>query len=247
MIFNLVEYTCFNQQGAETVLNALRKAAQYQLDHSITGVITYHFSRPATNEPEKLRFIEFYTSAKVFWEHSMDPEVGNELMKTFDPTIRKSFSWWAIYSEDIETNVKETVAILGGIEVTPIEQHINLNYASEFNLEPVFLVGKVSEEPSILQGFLNQKGEPFSESTIYQFAFTDQSGDLHLISLWPNQADLINSLRQLELPEAELGAQIYLGNVKCSPQLKQIFAPWNPKFLTTPNAGYCLYPNFEFI
>jgi quinol monooxygenase YgiN len=106
MIFFEVEYSCFNPQSADKVLISLDKAAQYQIEHSITGVLTYHFSRPSAEEPEKLRFIEFYASEKAFWEHGLDPAVGKELMSTFDPNVRKSFSWWALYPNGAEKIVK---------------------------------------------------------------------------------------------------------------------------------------------
>jgi hypothetical protein len=244
MIFFLVEYTCFNPQGADKVLDSLSRAAQYQIDNSITGVLTYHFSRPSMEEPEKLRFIEFYTSEKVFWEHSMEPMVSKELMVSFDPNIRKSFSWWAFYSNDIEKRVKETVATLKGIEVSPVQKHVNLNYKSRFILEPVLFVGKLSKKQNNLKVFLEQNEGSFSESAIYQFLFNDPMGDFHIISLWPSQEDIINSLIQLDLPEAELRSQIYLGKGNPTNRLKGIFEPWNPRFLTKPEAGYCLHPKY---
>jgi hypothetical protein len=244
-IFNLVEYTCFDSQGADKVLNALNKAAQYQIDNSITGVLTYHFSRPSMEEPEKLRFIEFYTSEKAFWEHGMDPMVSKELMSTFDPNIRKSFVWWALYSNDIETKVKETVAILKGIEVSPVQKHVHLNYKSRFILEPVLFVGKLSKKQNNLKIFLEQSEGSFSESAIYQFFFNDPIGNFHIISLWPSQEDIINSLIQLDLPEVELRSQIYLGKENPTNRLKKIFKPWNPKFLIKPEAGYCFHPKYR--
>ena len=244
MIFFLVEYTCFNPQGADKVLNSLSRAAQYQIDNSITGVLTYHFSRPSMEEPEKLRFIEFYTSEKAFWEHSMEPMVSKELMVSFDPNIRKSFSWWAFYSNDIEKRVKETVATLKGIEVSPVQKHVNLNYRSRFVLEPVLFVGKLSKKQDNLKVFLEQNEGSFSESAIYQFFFNDPMGDFHIISLWPSQEDIVNSLIQLDLPEAELRSQIYLGKENPTNLLKEIFEPWNPRFLTKPEAGYCLHPKY---
>jgi quinol monooxygenase YgiN len=244
MIFFLVEYTCFNPQGADKVLDSLSRAAQYQIDNSITGVLTYHFSRPSMEEPEKLRFIEFYTSEKAFWEHSMEPMVSKELMVSFDPNIRKSFSWWAFYSNDIEKRAKETVATLKGIEVSPFQKHVNLNYRSRFILEPVLLVGKLSKKQNNLRVFLEQNEGSFSESAIYQFFFNDPMGDFHIISLWPSQEDIISSLIQLDLPEAELRSQIYLGKENPTNRLKGIFEPWNPRFLTEPEAGYCLHPKY---
>jgi quinol monooxygenase YgiN len=243
-IFNLVEYTCFDSHGADKVLNALNKAAQYQIDNSITGVLTYHFSRPSMGEPEKLRFIEFYTSEKAFWEHGMDPMVNKELMSTFDPKIRKSFVWWALYSNDIGTTVRETVATLKGIEVSPVQEHVNLNYNIRYKLEPVLFVGNLSKKQENLQIFLEQNEGLFSESALYQLSFKDPLGDFHIISLWPSQEDIINSLIQLDLPEMELYSQIYLGNEIPPNHLKKIFEPWNPEFLTAPEAGYCLHPKY---
>lgn len=244
MIFFLVEYTCFNPQGADKVLSSLSRAAQYQIDNSITGVLTYHFSRPSMEEPEKLRFIEFYTSEKAFWEHSMEPVVSRELMVSYDPSIRKSFSWWALYSNDIERKVRETVATLNGIELSPAQKHVNLNYKSRSIIEPVLLVGKFSKERDNLKAFLEQNEGSFSESAIYQFFFDDTVGDFHVISLWPSQEDVVNSLIQLELPEAELHLQIYLGKENPTSRLKKIFEPWNPRFLNKPEAGYCLHPKY---
>ncbi len=243
-IFFVVEYTCFNPQGAAKVLDAFGKAAQYQIDNSITGVLTYHFSRPSKEEPEKLCFIEFYTSENAFWEHSMDPVVGNELMVSFDPQIRKSFSWWAIYSNDIEKQVKDTVTTLGGFEVSPVQRYVNLNYKSRFNGEPVLLVGKWSKTQNQLHGFLDQNESSFFESALYQFVFNDPTGDFHIISLWPNQNDIINSLIQFDLPDVEIRAQIYLGKETPTNQLKRIFAPWKPEYRTKPEAGYCLHPKY---
>ncbi len=244
MIFFLVEYICFDPQGADKVINALNKAAQYQIDNSITDVLTYHFSRPSMEEAEKLRFIEFYISEKAFWEHSMEPIVSKEIMVSFDPTIRKSFSWWAFYSNDIETKVKETIATLGGIEVSPIQKHVNLNYKSKFRLDPVLFVGKLSKKQNILKIFLEQNEGLLSESAIYQIMFKDPIGDFHIISLWSSHDDIINSLIQLDLPKTELQSQIYLGKKNPTNQLKKILKPWNPKFLTKPEAGYCLHPKY---
>jgi quinol monooxygenase YgiN len=244
LVFFLVEYTCFNPQGADKVLNSLSKAAQYQIDNSITGVLTYHFSRPSMEEPEKLRFIEFYTSERAFWAHSMEPVVSRELTVSFDPNIRKSFSWWALYSSDIERRVKETVAAMKGIEVSPVQKHVNLNYRSRFVLEPVLFVGKSSKEQNALRVFLEQNQGLLSESTIYQFSFNDPMGDFHIISLWPSQEDVIDSLIQLDLPSAELRSQIYLGKGNPTNRLRKIFEPWNPRFLTKPEAGYCLHPKY---
>jgi hypothetical protein len=244
MIFFLVEYTCFDPQGADKVLSSLSRAAQYQIDNSITGVLTYHFSRPSMEDPEKLRFVEFYTSEKAFWEHSMEPMVSRELMVSYDPTIRKSFSWWALYSDDIEDKVKETVATLKGVEVSPVQKHVNLNCKSRFILEPVLFVGKLSKERNNLKAFLEQNEGSFSESAIYQFFFDDTIGDFHVISLWPSQEDIVNSLTQLELPEAELRSQIYLGKENPTNQLRRIFEPWNPRFLNKPEAGYCVHPKY---
>lgn len=244
MIFFLVEYTCFDPQGADKVLNSLSRAAQYQIDNSIAGVLTYHFSRPSMEEPEKLRFIEFYTSEKAFREHSMEPMVSKELMVSFDPNIRKSFSWWALYSNDIEKRVKETVATLKGIEVSPVQKHVNLNYKSRYISEPVLFVGKLSKRQNNLEVFLEQNEGSFSESAIYQFLFNDSMGDFHIISLWPSQEDIVNSLIQLDLPEAELRSQIYIGQENPTNRLRKIFEPWNPRFLTKPEAGYCLHPKY---
>jgi hypothetical protein len=69
-------------------------------------------------------------------------------------------------------------------------------------------------------------------------------GDFHIISLWPSQEDIINSLIQLDLPEAELRSQIYLGKENPTNRLKEIFEPWNPRFLAKPEAGYCLHPKY---
>ena len=244
MIFYLVEYTCFDPQGADKVINALNKAAQYQIDYSITGVLTYHFSRPSMEETEKLRFIEFYITEKAFWEHSMEPVVSKELMLVFDPKIRKSFSWWAVYSNDIGSQVKETTAALEGIEVSPVQKHVNLKYRSKFKIEPVLFVGKISNNQDILKTFLEQNEGSFSESAIYQMMFKDPIGDFHIISLWSSQDDIINSLIQLDLPKIELQSQIYLGKRNPTNQLKESFEPWNPKFLTEPEAGYCLHPKY---
>ncbi len=245
LIFFVVEYTCFNPQGATKVLNSLSKAAQYQIDNSITGVVTYHFSKPSRDEPENLRFIEFYVSEKAFWEHSSDPVVGNELMISFDPTIRKSFSWWAFYMENIEKRVKDTVTTLGGVEVSPVHEHVNLNYKSRFALEPVLFVGKWSKKYDYIQEFLEQNEGSFSGSALYQFAFKDPTGNFQVISLWPSQEDLINSLIHLHLPEGELRSQIYIGKETPSDQLREIFEPWKPEFLTKPEAGYCLHPKYK--
>jgi hypothetical protein len=243
-IFNLVEYTCFNPHDADKVLNSLSKAAQYQIDNSITGVLTYHFSRPSVEEPEKLRFIEFYTSEKVFWEHGMDPEVGKELMSTFNPNIRKSFSWWALYPNDIEKSVKETTITLGGIEISTFQKHVNLNYKYRSIQDPVLFVGKLPKNQNKLKVFLEQNIGSFSESALYQFVFNDPMGDLHIISLWPSQEDLIDSLNHLDLPNVELRPQIYLGKAAPAERFKKIFEPWNPRFLTKPEAGYCLHPKW---
>jgi len=244
-IFNFVEYTCFDLQGADRVLHALKKAAQYQIDNSITGVVTYHFSRPSAEEPEKLRFIEFYTSEKVFWEHAMEPTVSKELAITFDPAIRKSFSWSAVYSNDIETRLKDTVATLQAIEVTPVYKHVNLNYRSKSKLEPVLFVGKLSKGQEILRIFLEQNKNLLSESAIYQFFFEDPARDFHMISLWPSQADIIQSLNQVDLPEIEIQSQIYTGKEKPTNRLIMIFKPWDPRFLANPEAGYCFHPKYD--
>lgn len=244
MIFFLVEYTCFNLQGVDRVLNSLSRAAQYQIDNSITGVLTYHFSRPSKEEPEKLRFIEFYTSEKAFWEHSMEPVVSKELMVTFDPSIRKSFSWWALYSNDVEKRVKDTVATLKGVKVSPVREYVNLNHGSRSILEPVLFVGKSSRQQDGLRVFLEQNAASFSKSAIYQFSFNDPMGNLHIISLWPSQEDVIDSLIQLDLPEAELRSQIYLGKGNPTDRLRRIFEPWNPEFCARPEAGYCLHPKY---
>ena len=242
-IFNLVEYTCFDSQGADTVLNALNTAARYQIENAITGVVTYHFSRPSMEEPEKLRFIEFYSSEQVFWEHGMDPEVGRALMSTFDPQIRKSFDWWALFSNDIGAKVRETVATLNGIEVSPFQEHVNLDFNSKFDLEPVFFVGKSSKNQENLQALLEQDGGLFSESALYQLSFQDPTGDFHFISLWPSQEDIIASQIQVELPETELHAQIYLGETLTN-RIQKIFEPWNPEYLKVPEAGYCIHPKY---
>ena len=243
-IFNLVEYSCFDTQGADTVLNALNTAARYQIDNSITGVLTYHFSRPSMEEPEKLRFIEFYTSEKAFWEHGMEPDVSKALMLTFDPNIRKSFVWWALYSNDIDTKVRETVATLNGIEVSPVQEHVYLEFNSKFNLEPVLFVAKFSKNQENLETFLEQNEGLFSEAALYHFSFNDPIGDSHIISLWPSQEDVINSLGQLDLPNMELRPQIYLGKKSPKSPLKNIFEPWNPEFLAEPESGYCLHPQY---
>jgi quinol monooxygenase YgiN len=244
MIFFLVEYTCFDPQSADKVLDSLSKAAQYQIDNSITGVLTYHFSRPSMKEPEKLRFLEFYTSEKAFWEHSMEPIVSRELMGTYDPNIRKSFSWWALYSNEIGRRVKETVATLKGIEVSAVQKHVNLDFKSRPVLEPVLLVGKFSKEQNSLKVFLEQNEGPFSESAIYQFFFDDPMGDSYIISLWPSEESMISSLIQLELPEAELCSQIYLGKEGPTSRSRRIFVPWKTRFLSKPEAGYCLHPSY---
>ncbi len=243
-IFNLVEYICFNPHDADKVLISLSKAAQYQIDNSITGVFTYHFSRPSVEEPEKLRFIEFYTSEKAFWEHGMDPAVGKELMSTFDPNIRKSFSWWALYPNDVEKSVKETILTLGGIEISPTQKYVNLNYNSRSIHDPVLFVGKLPKNQNKLRIFLEQNARTFSESALYQFIFNDPMGYFHVISLWPSQEDLIDSLIHLDLPHVELRPQIYLGKIAPANRLNKIFEPWNPIFLTKPEAGYCLHPKY---
>jgi hypothetical protein len=115
----------------------------------------------------------------------------------------------------------------------------------KLKLEPVLFVGKLSKEPKNLRGFLEQHARLLSESAIYQFFFQDALGAFHLISLWPTQKDLINSLRQLDLPETDLQSQIYLGDKSPTNHLKTIFEPWNPKFLTTPEAGYCFHPKYR--
>ncbi|MBN2152125.1 MAG: hypothetical protein JW839_11800 [Candidatus Lokiarchaeota archaeon] len=225
----------------------MSKAAQYQIDNSIKGVLTYHFSRPSAEEPEKLRFIEFYTSEKAFWEHGMDPAVGKELMSTFDPNIRKSFSWWAFYPNNTEKSVKETAATLGAIEILPVQNHVNLNYRSRFVVEPVLFVGKLPKNQIILRSFFEQNREPFCESALYHFVFTDSLGELHVISLWSSQDDIIDSLIRIDLPGLELQPHIYLGKGTPTKRLRKIFEPWNPKFLTKPEAGYCLHPKYSSI
>jgi hypothetical protein len=242
-IFNLVEYNCFDSQGAGLVLNALNTAVQYQIENSITGVVTYHFSRPYLEEPEKLRFIEFYDSEKVFWEHSMDSRVSKALMITFDTQIRKSFDWWVLYSEDIGTKVRETIATLNGIEVSAIQEHVNMEYKSNSNLEPVLFVGKSTQGQDNLLAFLKQQEGLFSDSALYQLAFQDPARDFHLISLWPSQEDILNSIVQLDLPEMDLYAQIYSGQTHTN-LLEQVFKPWHPEFFTEPEAGYCLHPKW---
>ncbi len=174
----------------------------------------------------------------------MDPVVGKELMISFDPHIRKFFSWWAIYSNDIEKRVKDTVTTLGGCEVSPVQEHVNLNGKSRFDGEPVLFVGKWSKTQDTLQIFLEQNKRSFFGSVLYQFVFNNPTGDFHMISLWPNQNDMIYSLNQLDLPEAEIRAQIYLGKERPTKQLKKIFAPWKPEYRTKPEAGYCLHPKY---
>ena len=174
----------------------------------------------------------------------MDPVVGRELMISFDPHIRKSFSWWAIYSNDIEKRVKDTVTTLGGFEVSPVQKHVNLNYKSRFDGEPVLFVGKWSKTQDNLQVFLEQNKRSFFESTLYQFVFNDPTGDFYMISLWPNQNDIISSLVQFGLPEVEMRSQIYLEKETPTKQLKKIFAPWKPEYRTKPEAGYCLHPKY---
>jgi hypothetical protein len=133
---------------------------------------------------------------------------------------------------------------LGGIEISPVQDHVNLNYRSKFALEPVLFVGKLPKNQITLRSFFEQNGGAFSESALYQFIFNDTMGELHIISLWPSQEDLINSLILLDLPEVELRPQIYMGKVSPAKRFKKIIEPWNPKFLTKPEAGYFLHPKF---
>jgi hypothetical protein len=105
-------------------------------------------------------------------------------------------------------------------------------------------VAKLPKNQNDLRSFFEQNGGAFSESALYHFVFNDSMGELHVISLWPSQDDVIGSLIRYNLPEAELQPQIYLGKGTPTNRLRKIFEPWNPQFLTKPEAGYCLHPKY---
>jgi hypothetical protein len=245
MIFFLVDYSCHDSQGADKVLNALRIVAQYQIDHTISGVVTYHFSRPSDEEPEKLRFLELYASDKAFWDHSSNLTVSQALMITFNPEIRKSFSWWSFFSEDVEKNVRDTVATLNGIELSPIQEQFNLDSGKGMKGEPVLFIGRFPENIGIISS-LESIEAIFSELALYHIVLRDPEGELHLVTLWSTQNTVINALEGVELPELEFqSSQVYNGSDKASSRLINVFEPWNPEYLTEPEAGYCLHPGYE--
>lgn len=245
MIFFVVDYLCYDVQGADKVLDALQRAAQYQIDQSITGVVTYHFSRPLIEYAERLRFIEFYSSETAFWEHSIEPSVSKELMLTFNPKIRKSFTWMVVYSEDVDKKVRDVVKTMGGVEITPIFSHSDLDIIEKSKFEPVFLVGHMSDKGDAIP-ILEKISTHFSQSTIYYFLFKSNSEGLYLIALWPNQDELINNLNRLTLPELNFSTiQIYHRPEVVSQQLIDAFEPWKPQFLIMPQAGYFLHPGYK--
>jgi hypothetical protein len=244
MIFNHVDYFCYDSQGANRVLEALRKAAQFQIDHSITGLLTYHFSRPKAELPEQFRFIEFYASDKVFWDHSSDYSVQQELMVTFDPDVRKSFSWWAIYSPDVDEKVRQTVSIVNGIEVSPIHCHYSLKPKGAVNGDAIFFVGRIPQDAVTLQT-LKDSADVCSKESLYHIVF-EADGEIHVTTLWPTPDAVINTFEGLTLPDLAFQyAQLYLGANEQTPQLLDHFKPWNPELRTNPEAGFSLHPKYS--